>query len=374
MTTVNTRPRVAVVYPIPFGHQGLFGGGERYALELARALAPRVPTRLVNFANAPRRFTESGLETRTFQPIRYVGGRNNPLSLRFLTALRDVDVIHCTSWNTLPTDFAILFARAFGKKVFVTDVGGGAGRTLTRRLRLARRVDGFLIIAAAGIGQLHPYRDRTRIIYAGIDTNRYKPDPLAQRSGALFVGRLLPHKGIDTLIEAVSPETPLRIVGHPYHAEYFRDLQRLALGKNVSFITDASDDEVLRYYQTSAVSVLPSVHKNVYGGYTQLPELLGFAAMEAMACATPVVCTRVGGLHELVEEGVSGFLVPPNNPQLLGQRLRLLLHNPEQAANIGAAAQRRIEQEFTWDRVAERCLTAYARVGVSEWANGGEQR
>jgi glycosyltransferase involved in cell wall biosynthesis len=358
------RPRVAVVYPILFGDDGIYGGGERYALELARALARRVPARLITFAAQAARRHEDGLEIRVYRPLGHVqGARFNPLSLGFTAALRDVDVVHCLSWNTLVTDLALLAAGALGKRAFVTDVGGGAGVTLVRWLPIARLVDGFLLIAPQGGEPFERFRSRWHIIYAGIDVERYRPDLARPRGGVLFVGRLVPHKGINYLIEAVEPGVPLRIVGRPYDPEYFRLLQRLAAGKDVTFVTDAADEAVVREYQGCAVAVLPSVNTNVYGDTTALPELLGFAAMEAMSSGAPVIASDVGGLAEVVVDGVTGFLVPPNDPQVLRARLRQLLADPALATRMGAAARQRIVERFTWDEVANRCLAAYAAAG-----------
>lgn len=360
LVTARSRPRVAVVYPVAFGPEGIFGGGERYALELARALSRTVPTRLVTFGDRRRRERVEDLEIETFRPLTLLhGARTNPLSFRFLATLLRADVVHCVAWNTVVTDLAVLCGRLLGKKVYVTDVGGGAFLTLNRWLPLARLVHGFLIIAEAGTAQFEPFRDRLRIIYAGIDTARYRPDPEASRSGVLFVGRLLPHKGIDTLVRALPPGVRLRIVGRPYHAEYFALLEELAEGKEVELVTDASDEDVERFYQEAAVAVLPSVEHTVYGDFAPLPELLGFTAMEAMASATPVICTRVGGLPELVRDGLTGYLVPPGDPEALGDRIRRLLDDPALARAMGAAARERIERHFTWDSVAARCLEAY---------------
>jgi glycosyltransferase involved in cell wall biosynthesis len=357
------RPRVAVVYPVLFGEDGIFGGGERYALELARALSRRVPTRLISFGSRRGKRLDGGLSIHVYEPLLYVrGARFNPLSLRFLAALAGVDVVHCMSWNTLVTDFAVLAATALGKGVFVTDVGGGASVTLLRWLPLARLVDGFLLIAAQGGAQFERFRARWRILYAGVDLDLYRPPAKhaeASRRGVLYVGRILPHKGINYLVEAIDPGVPLRIVGRPYHEEYLRLLHQMAAGKDVTFVTGASDEEVVREYQRCLVSVLPSVNTNVYGETTALPELLGFTAMEAMACGAPVLCTDVGGLSEVVVDGVTGFLVPPNDPAALRARIRLLLGDPALAAQLGAAARRRIAEQFTWDKVAERCLAAY---------------
>jgi glycosyltransferase involved in cell wall biosynthesis len=352
--------RVAVVYPVPFGEDGIFGGGERYALELARALSRRVPTRLLTFGAHPGRRREGDLEFRVHRPLRYVHGeRFNPLSFGFIPALYDVDVVHCVSWNTLVTDFSVLAARLSGKKVFVTDVGGGAAVTLVGRLPLAEWVDGFLLIASQGGAQFEPWRDKWSLLYAGIDVESYRPDPTVAKRGVLFAGRLLPHKGIDYLVQAIDPGVPLRIVGRPYHEEYLRLLHRLAEGKDVTFVTVATDSDLLREYRSAAVSVLPSVNTNVYGETTALPEILGFTAMEAMACGTPVLVSDVGALAELVVDGVTGYVVPPNDPGALRERIRQLLGNPDLAARLGAAARQRIVDKFTWDAVAERCLAAY---------------
>jgi glycosyltransferase involved in cell wall biosynthesis len=355
--------KVAFVYPIPFGEDGIFGGGERYALELARALARHTPTRLVSFGARARRHREGPLEVAIHKPLHYVhGSRLNPFSVTFLADLWDADVIHCGIWNTLATDLSVLFARATGKKVFVTDVGGGSSFSLTRRLPIARWVDRFLLIAEEGGAGFEAYRNRWSILFAGIDTDRFSPPPAdRRRDGVLFVGRLLPHKGIDVLVRAVDPGVPLRIVGRPYHDEYFALLRQLAEGKDVTFITDATDEQILDFYRSAAVSVLPSVDRTVYGDVVPLPELLGFTAMEAMACGTPVVVSRVGGMHHVVDDGATGYLVPPGDADALGERLRQLLADPTLAANMGAAARRRIEDLFTWDRVAQRCLEAYAK-------------
>lgn len=344
-----------------FGEDGLHGGGERYAVELARALSRRVPTRLVSFADRPRKESVGGLEIHLHKPLRHLhGNRLNPLSFGFLSSLADVEVVHCASWNVLVTDLAVLAARLRRQRVFVTDVGGGGAFTLHRYLHIANWVDRFLLIAPQGGTEFLEHRDRWSILLAGIDTDRYRPLPRAERRGVLFVGRLLPHKGINYLIEAVSPTTPLTIAGRPYDPEYFALLRRLAEGKDVTFYTEATDDDILRLYQTSAVSVLPSVCRTIYGHEFPLPELLGFAAMEAMSCATPVLITKVGALTELFSDGECGFHVPPNDPAALRRNLDLLLGDPDLAARLGARGRERILETFTWDHVAERCLAAYA--------------
>src|SRR6185436_15991657 len=103
--------RVGVVYPIAFGEEGRFGGGERYAFELARSLSKLTPTRLINLGSRNTRTHVDELEIRTYRSLKNLHGSPvNPLAFSFLAALRDVDIIHAVSWNTLVTDLSILFA------------------------------------------------------------------------------------------------------------------------------------------------------------------------------------------------------------------------------------------------------------------------
>src|SRR5438552_3398629 len=107
--------RVAIVYPIEFGDRGHIGGGERYALELAKAMSQLVDTRFVTFGKRRWRGHIEGLRVDVFPRRWLVRGRlNNPFNPWFLSALRGVDVIHCIGWHILPTDLAILFARLTG--------------------------------------------------------------------------------------------------------------------------------------------------------------------------------------------------------------------------------------------------------------------
>jgi glycosyltransferase involved in cell wall biosynthesis len=361
MNRQNT-PRIAVLYPVPFGHGGIFGGGERYAYELARALSKRTPTRLVTFGENPVRRRDGSLDVEIRKPITYVRGqRFNPLSLDFVSSLWDVDVIHCVSWYTLITDMAILFARATGKRIVVTDVGGGSNFSFANRLALGNLVDAFFLIAEQGGKAFAQFRNKWHIISAGIDVEHFQPGR-GPRKGILSVGRLLPHKGANYVVEAVRPETPLTVVGRPGDDRYFKLLTELSRGKDVTFVTDASDADVLRYYQAAQVMVFGSVNRTVYGDYSDLPELLGFTAMEAMACGLPVIASNVGGMSEVVVDGLTGYLVPPGDVSAIRERLDTLLGNPDLAARLGAAARQRILDKFTWDVVADDCLRGYRQL------------
>jgi len=172
----------------------------------------------------------------------------------------------------------------------------------------------------------------------------------------------MPHKGINYLIEAIDPDIRLELYGKPYDERYRRDLETLAKGKDVHFYHNASDEEIARAYATSLVAVLPSVHEDMYGTKVAEPELLGLVLLEAMACGTAVVGTKVTSIPEIVYDGVNGYLVPPNDANSLRDVLRRLVDNPELAKSLGRTGRTIACSRFTWNAVSEHCLRAYRTV------------
>jgi glycosyltransferase involved in cell wall biosynthesis len=356
----RSRPAVAVVYPLPFGERGVVGGGERFASELAHALSAKTSTRLITFDVRSSARAVDGLDLRIRRALTYAKGlRNNPISVAFLADLRDVDVIHCLSWHTIVTDLCVLFAKATRKRVFVTDVGGGGSISIASKTPLARAVDGFMPLSQFGAEFTPPGGVNLGIILGGVDLSKFRAGPWPRAPKVVFVGRLLPHKGIDYLIEAVPDEVLLRVVGRPYDPAYFQYLRALATGKRVDFVTDADDSRVVMELQTATVAALPSVYVTRDGVASPAPELFGLAAAEAMACATPVIATAVGSLPEVVIHQTTGWVVPPSDVGALSVASQAALHDSVTASLFGAAGRRRVEECFTWDAVARRCLRGY---------------
>jgi glycosyltransferase involved in cell wall biosynthesis len=205
-------------------------------------------------------------------------------------------------------------------------------------------------------------RGNASVIGAGVDLDTFTPGPDgdAPRRRVLFVGRLLPHKGVDYLIRALPPHLGLDVVGAPLDKRYVDDLIELASGKDVTFRHDASQEEVVSAYQRALCVVLPSVYRDLYGDHTAVPELLGQTLIEAMACGTAVVCTSVGGMPEVVIDGETGYVVAPNDPSALNERIKNLATEPDTTARMGLSGRARTEAVFSWHAVAARCLTAYA--------------
>ena len=97
----------------------------------------------------------------------------------------------------------------------------------------------------------------------------------------------------------------------------------------------------------------------MYGDEGVVPELLGQTLLEAMACEAPVICTNVASLPEVVQDGVTGFIVPPNDPETLREKLVWLSQHPDQRRTMGLVARSRVLDVFTWPTVVRRCLDIY---------------
>jgi glycosyltransferase involved in cell wall biosynthesis len=359
--------RVVQVAPTPFGPDGLLGGGERYPLELARALARFVDCELVTFGRRARLDQdEHGLRVRTLPAASYLWRHPaHAVAPGLVRALRGASLVHTHHLRSTPSRLAALASRARGQPTVVTDHGlpgsdwGGL---------LPRLFDRFLMVSCFSARALRTPPRRTRVVYGGADPARFAPDPTAVRRGVLFVGRLTPHKGVDRLIRALPASASLTIVGSTGHdqrqpeASYPELLRRLADGRAVRFAGAVADRDLPAVLASAQVLALPSVERTCYGKHVPISELLGLVVLEAMASGTPVVCSRLGGLPEIVEHGVTGYLVEPGDVEELRARLDELLRSPERAARFGRAARARVLERFTWRACAERCLAAYAEI------------
>jgi glycosyltransferase involved in cell wall biosynthesis len=351
---------VAHLVPARFdAHDGILGGAERYSFELARHMSQRVSTRLVTFGSRPHRERVGELEVVVLEGYHVRGQRTNPIAAALPAALRGAAVLHCHQQHVMASSFAAALARLTRRRVFVTDLGGG-GFDVSSFVSTDGWYHGHLHISEysrriAG----HATSCSARVIFGGVDTDRFSPGGTAGDS-VLFVGRILPHKGIHDLICAVDASVPLRIVGQPMNADYLRSLEDLARGKQVTFIHDADDAALVEEYRRAACVVLPSVYKTPDGQTTHVPELLGQTLLEAMACGRPVICTEVASMPEVVVHLKNGFVVPPGNPLALAQALDVVRADRAAAEAMGKAGRQRVLEHFRWEQVVDRCLEAYA--------------
>ena len=344
--------KVSYVIPTHFDNSSVIAGAERYAYELASAMSKKVETSLVTFADKNAVCQNGELLVRYYKRLFHVGGVANPFSLGFLKDLKGTDVIHCLQFRTIVTEMAILFGGLIKKKVFVTDLGGGVRYNLSSVLPVWKAIQGFLPISEYNRSGSAGIPVQAHIIYGGVDANRFCPGDQAKEKNVLHVGRIFPLKGIHDLIASLPHGVSLEVIGQSHDDEYISRLKAMGAAKKVSFRDDLSDAQMIEKYKQAIATVIPTL---VDGGFT--------TAMESMACGTPVIATRVGSLPEIVDDGLTGFIVPPNNPAAIREKIEYINARPDIARAMGKRGRETVLNKFTWDAVAERCLKAYSLTG-----------
>jgi D-inositol-3-phosphate glycosyltransferase len=215
------------------------------------------------------------------------------------------------------------------------------------------------------------------VLSPGVDVGRFypiPPDEAKEYIGVppcgrmlLFVGRIEPLKGLDVLIEAIgvmhqnelfrdNPFCLAIIGGEPDDSTEQDDLEMSriktlteehGLSDLVTFLGKRSQDSLPYYYSAAEAVVVPSQY-----------ESFGMVALEAMACGTPVVASQIGGLAYLVQDGVTGYTVPVDEPLELANRLTLLLQDQSLRDRMGKQAIL-VAQDYAWDKIASKMLAIY---------------
>lgn len=245
--------------------------------------------------------------------------------------------------------------------VWVHDIGNIAPRTWLRNLAsraLMPSTSRHFGVADAQrthlMNDLHCPADKIRIIHNGVDAALFGDDDdridlseFGLAADELVVGivaALRREKDHATLLHAVRillgdlPQAKILVVGDgPERANLEQLSIELGISKSVYFLGSRSD--IHKILRAIDVFVLCSV-----------TECFPLSILEAMACARPVVCTEVGGIGEMVEHGVTGYLVPVRDPQALSDRIKGVLSDPALATRMGQAGRRRVETEFTLER------------------------
>lgn len=206
---------------------------------------------------------------------------------------------------------------------------------------------------------LWPVREKCTVVPLGVDHRRFLP-PSAPYDGPptlLFVGKLRYYKGVDTLLEALTelPGVYLEMVGEgPMRDEWAAQAARLGLADRVRFRGEVADTELPGWYHRAHIFVLPANAR---------AEAFGTVLLEAMASGLPCVTTEVGsGTSWVVQDGVTGRVVPPRTPQALAGAIRQLLDSPDLRIEMGRAGRARVEAEFTQERMMVQVEAVYREV------------
>jgi len=257
------------------------------------------------------------------------------------------------------------------------------------RLSHADAIIGCSEFVSANIRARFPhYADRCATVYNGVDPGQFHPNgsqPRPSHGGRIvFVGRISPEKGLHVLLEAfgrvaaLRPDASLEIIGPEavapaeyivnlsdepmvrklrrfYDGSYLEYLRRQVRGPlvgRVSFAGELPHTAVVEHLRHADLCVVPSVGA----------EAFGIPAVEAMATGLAVVASRVGGLTEIVEEGLTGLLTEPENPLALAESLLRLIDDDTLAQKMGCAGRQRVKQIFSWREISETLKTICSEI------------
>jgi starch synthase len=209
---------------------------------------------------------------------------------------------------------------------------------------------------------------KVHVVYNGIDAEQYSPDPatdVLERYGVdtskpsvVFVGRITRQKGVPVLLRAAAhldPEVQLVLcAGAPDTPELgaevaglVEELRKTRAG--VIWLSGMlSKREVIQLLSHSTLFACPSVY-----------EPLGIVNLEAMACGTAVVASKVGGIPEVVADGETGLLVPPDDPDALAESINALTRDRDRAKAMGVAGRERAQSQFDWGKIAQQTAELY---------------
>lgn len=261
-----------------------------------------------------------------------------------------------------------------------------SGLRIAEETQLLKEADQVIAATPAELAQMQwLYRvdgQNVAIIPPGVDVHHFYPRSMAEakaRIGVppemqmlLFVGRIEPLKGLETLFRAVAllrargvcdcQKMCLSIIGgDPSDTPVVRNTEmerlkalreELGIADLVTFLGAQDQDALPDYYAASEAVIMPSHY-----------ESFGMVALEAMACGTPVIASEVGGLAFLIKDGETGFHVPDRDPEALAERICEVITNSLLRAEMGGNAAH-YAQEYAWDVIARQLVGVYEKVNV----------
>lgn len=365
----SPRPRVALLtldfYP-------RVGGMQQYLFEISRRIGLNCDLTIVYPNGNPSLFSEE-----PFQLVSPEKDRGGPFSgsavrsswriLRMLGVLRPSIVVvgHAHPRLLLP---AALSRRPYIALAYGNDFEAAQQRWHAPFFnRLLAGAQSLVTISRANARRFQDLGlPSPEILHPGTNPERFAPAPSPPQGPPvlLTVARLVPRKGIDTVLLALPPllgrfpRLQYWIVGDgPSRESLARQTRQLGLQDAVRFMQNVTDTELPQIYRRAAIFVMPA-RADYYAGSV---EGFGIVYLEASASGLPVVAARAGGAAEAVLENETGLLVPPDDPAALEQALARLLNDPGQRQRMGRAGRRWVEREMNWDRAGRQFMSIVER-------------
>ncbi|MGA2385899.1 MAG: glycosyltransferase family 4 protein [Candidatus Bathyarchaeia archaeon] len=374
--------RIAIVSPNapPLNvFKGLLGGGETFAVSIARQLADlkHEVTFLTVSKNSGSYYVNEKLNFRYMKSSVWSTGKDDISSLQIFQDLKKYDVVHVQQLCMSLTLSACFASKMQKIPTFLTDHAGGSLFLYAMPQFCAKFPNYFLPISEYSSRWLQSLSPSTKstVVYGGVNPEVFHPNydysdinkrlDLDGYRVILFVGRVAPHKGIEVLIKAfryLPPKSKLLIVGPIRDSRYMAFLQETAkkfCPGRMLVLGAVPEEDLPKYYNACDVFVLPSVYTDYLGHYHRFPELLGLVKFEAMACSKPVIVSNVGGLPEQVINGENGFVVASGNEEQLAYAINKVLADDKHKRRMGANGLRLVQEKFTWKMTAKRILHSY---------------
>ncbi|MCS7131544.1 MAG: glycosyltransferase family 4 protein, partial [Hadesarchaea archaeon] len=233
-----------------------------------------------------------------------------------------------------------------------------------------KRADRIIAVSNASAGFCRAFgvpENKIKVILNGLDPQEFDPNDGPRIRANLGIGsrplvvtaiRLVKRKGPRYLIMAFSkvlqnvPDAMLVIAGDGPEATNLRKLvKKLNIENSVLMLGRLHHKQVLKLMTAADVFVLPS-----------LMESFGLVLLEAMMAGTPIVCTRVGGVPEVVENGVNGLMVPPADDNALADAILMILNNRELAKRLSRNGLKIVRERFNWEKTAKETLALYETI------------
>jgi glycosyltransferase involved in cell wall biosynthesis len=348
------------------------GGMETHLRDLAirQANSAQVHVIVANSAWRTERLTDEGVSVTRLGRLASIASMPVCPGLRPAIRNSPADLVHIHAPNP-GAAFAFL-ASGHSAKLVVTHHADTIGRNFLRRFsdpvvtRMMERASRILVTSHQYLessAELAAFRTKCRVVPLGIDPAiAASADPAATESlrlrfpdgFILGLGRLVPYKGFDVLIQAMKwIDKKLLLIGTGPLQE---ELKRLAAAEGVGDKVDLLGrvEDTRPYFAAASVFVLPSVTR---------AEAFGIVQLEAMAAGIPIVNTSIdSGVPEVCTHGTTAITVPPGDPMALGQAIQMLLDRKDLRAKLGGAAKARVNAEFTADLMCTRTMRIYEEV------------
>ncbi len=274
-----------------------------------------------------------------------------------------VHALHLTSYGFLAARAGVhpLVVSVWGTDVLEAPTLTPFHRWITRyALARADRVTATGVrLAEVTLKYVPPNRDVSVVPY-GVDLDRFRPQqrPVHDELVVGSVGRLAPEKGLKYLLEAMAnvvreaPNTTVLLAGGgPERGALERQAKRLGLAVRVEFTGELSHDQVPEALARMDVFVMPSTWEG-----------FGVSAIEAAAMELPVVASNIHGIPDVVEDGVTGILVPPKDVHALSEAILRLLRDPEERSRMGRAGHALVSERYSWAENARQMEGLYAEL------------